>query len=103
MKLAGLRGIPRDLIWAEVDFDGDVQFARDRNTHQLRALLAVTIRFEAVKGGDMEHVEAVGNLRAATAIFYYDNQKWTTNGRALFNLNPVEAIEHYRHELDVVE
>lgn len=103
VKLAGLRGIPRGLIWVDCDFDNDVQFARDRNTGQLRALVSTTIRFEAVEGGGMEDVEAVGNLRAATAIFFYEGKKWSTNGRALFNLNPVEAIQHYRHELEMVD
>lgn len=103
LKLAGLRGIPRGLRWADVNFDDQVQFARDRGTGQLRALVAVTIRFEAIEGGGMEEVEAVGNLRAATAIFHFEKNKWTTNGRALFNLNPVEAIEHYRHELETVD
>ena len=103
LKLAGLRGIPRGLRWVECDFDNEVQFARDRTSGQLRALVAATIRFEAIEGGGMEDVEAVGNLRAATAIFFYDGKKWTTSGRALFNLNPAEAIKHYRHELETVD
>jgi hypothetical protein len=28
---------------------------------------------------------------------------WNTDGRALFNLNPQEAIRHYQQELEVVE
>ena len=80
-----------------------MQFAKDRATGQLRALVAVTISFEAIEGGGMEDVEAVGNLRAATAVFFFDGTKWKTNGRALFNLNPAEAIEHYRHELETVD
>jgi len=103
VALAGKRGIPRGLRWVECDFDNDVQFARDRSTGQLRALVATTIRFEAIEGGGMEEVEAVGNLRAATAVFFLDGKKWSTNGRALFNLNPVEAIQHYRHELEMVD
>ena len=103
LKLAGLRGIPRGLRWVDCDFDDDVQFARDRTSGQLRALVAATIRFEAIEGGGMEDVEAVGNLRAATAIFFFDGKKWTTSGRALFNLNPAEAIKHYRHELETVD
>ena len=63
----------------------------------------VSDRFEAIEGGGMEDVEAVGRLRAATAIFFYDGKKWTTSGRALFNLNPSEAIRHYRHELETVD
>lgn len=103
LKLAGVRGIPRGLRWVDSDFDNDVQFARDRNSGQLRALVATTIRFEAIEGGGMEDVEAVSNLRAATAIFFYEGKKWTTSGRALFNLNPTEAIQHYRHELEMVD
>ena len=103
LKLATRRGIPRGLRWADVQFDNPVQFAKDRVSGQLRALVAVTIRFEAIEGGDMEDVEAVGNLRAATAVFYYERKKWTTDGRALFNLNPLEAIEHYGHELEMVD
>ena len=103
LKYAGLRGIPRGLRWVECEFDSEVQFARDRTSRQLRALVAATIRFEAIEGGGMEDVEAVGNLRAATAIFFYDSGKWTTSGRALFNLNPTEAIQHYHHELELVD
>lgn len=103
VSLAGQRGIPRGLRWVDCDFDNDVQFARDRSTGQLRALVATTIRFEAIEGGGMEDVEAVGNLRAATAVFFLEGKKWSTNGRALFNLNPVEAIQHYRHELEMVD
>ncbi len=102
-KLAGQRGIPRGLAWVDCDFENNVQFAKDRATGHLRALVAVTIRFEAIEGGGMEDVEAVGLLRAATAIFFYDGKKWTTSGRALFNLNPSEAIVHYRHELETVD
>lgn len=103
VKLAGLRGMPRGLRWVDCDFDNVVQFARDRTSGQLRALVAVTIQFEAIEGGGMEDVEAVGNLRAATSIFFFDGKKWTTSGRALFNLNPTEAIQHYRHELETVD
>ncbi len=103
LKLAGQRGIPRGLAWVDCDFENNVQFAKDRATGQLRALVAVTIRFEAIEGGGMEDVEAVGRLRAATAIFFYDGKKWTTSGLALFNLNPSEAIRHSRHELETVD
>lgn len=103
LKLASMRGIPRGLRWADCDFENEVQFARDRTSGQLRALVALTIRFEAIEGGDMEDVEAVSNLRAATGVFFFDGKKWTTSGRALFNLNPTEAIQHYRHELETVD
>src|SRR5690606_31558471 len=68
-ELAAASGKPRGVRWVDCDFDDDVAYARDRHTGDLAALVAVTIRFEAIEGGPMEDVEAVGNLRAATAVF----------------------------------
>ena len=48
----------------------------------------VTIAFEAIEGGPMEGVEAVGNLRTATAVFTYDRGHWETVGKAVFNMDP---------------
>ena len=45
----------------------------------------------------------VGNLRAATVVFRLDGPQWRADGRALFNLNPAEAIAHFQHELETVE
>lgn len=103
LKLASHSGKPRGLTWSECDFEDQVAFAQERQSHQLRALVAVTIRFEATPGGGMEHVEAVSNLRAATAVFSYDGRRWQTDGRAVFNLNPTETIQHFRRELKSVE
>ena len=50
----------------------------------------------------MEDVEAVGNLRAATAVFRVERGIWATDGRALFNLNPTEAIAYYQDNLELV-
>ena len=65
-------------------------------------MVAVTIGFEAVEGGGMEDVEAVGNLRAATAVFRVERGNWATDGRPLFNLNPAEAIAYYQDNLELV-
>ena len=60
----------------------------------------VTIQFEATVGGDMEDVEAVGNLRAGTAVFLHDGEQWSTEGRTLYNLEPGEALSHFAGELE---
>lgn len=99
---ASRSGKPRGLQWVNCDFDNAVTFARDRQTGDLRALVGVTISFAAVEGGGMEHVEAVGNLRAATAVFRYGTTSWTTDGRAVFNLTPNQTIERFGHELEPV-
>lgn len=103
LTLASKTGLPRGLQWVHCDFDNPVSFARDRSSGQLRALVGVTIGFSAIAGGGMEDVEAVGNLRAATAVFRFENGQWTTDGWAIFNLNPSEAIEHYHRELETVD
>lgn len=102
MQLAGESGKPRGLRWASCDFEDDVSYARDRRSGELRAFVAVTIGFEAVEGGGMEDVEAVANLRAATAEFRLLDGRWRTEGRAIFNLNPTEAIDYYRENLELV-
>src|SRR6266849_1989907 len=66
LKAAAATGKPRGLRWIACDWDKEIAFARDRHTGQLAALVAVTIRFEAVEGGEMEGVAAVGNLRNAS-------------------------------------
>lgn len=103
LTLAAQSGKPRGLRWADCDFEDDVSFARDRKTHRFRALVGVTIQFEAIDGGGMEHVEAVGNRKAATVVFRLDGPEWEVDGRALFNLNPAQTIEQFHHELEVVE
>ena len=103
VELAQKSGRPRGLLWKDVEFENSESLARDRHSNQLQALVGVTIRFEAIPGGDMEHVEAVGNLRAASAVFRFDDGEWKTSGRAIFNLSPVEAIKHLSGELETVE
>ncbi len=102
LKRAGSGGKPRGLRWSDCDFDNDVTYARDRRSGRLSAFVAVTISFEAIEGGGMEDNENVGNLRAATAVFEYDQGRWGTDGRAIFNLNPTEAVQFYQANLELV-
>jgi hypothetical protein len=101
-KAAAATGKPRGLAWKECGFQPGVLLARDRANGDLVGLVAVTISFEAIEGGGMEDVEAVGNLRAATAVFNWNGREWTTQGRAVFNLEPREVIERYRDSLDPI-
>ncbi|HEY5315381.1 MAG TPA: hypothetical protein VIK18_22815 [Pirellulales bacterium] len=101
-ELASGSGKPRGLRWTDCDFDDDVTYARDRRSAELCAFVAVTIAFDAIEGGLMEGVEAVGNLRAASAVFRLDHGRWQTDGRAIFNLSPSEAIAYYQDNLVLV-
>jgi hypothetical protein len=97
---AAASGKPRGLRWKDCEWESDVAFARERQTGRLAALLAVTVSFEAIEGGEMEGVEAVGNLRCASAVFFFDAGRWRTAGKAIFNLSPAEAIEHFKGQYE---
>jgi hypothetical protein len=101
-KTAAASGKPRGLAWKQCAFQPGVMLARDRANGELVGLVAVTIGFEAIEGGGMEEVEAVSNLRAATAVFTHNGREWTTQGRAVFNLEPREVIVRYKDSLDAV-
>jgi hypothetical protein len=100
--LAAASGKPRGLRWVDCDWLEAVTFARDRQTGLLTAFVAVNIRFEAIEGGDMEGVAAVGNIREAAAVFHYQRGNWGTGGRALFNMNPDDAIERLQGQYEPV-
>jgi hypothetical protein len=99
---ASATGKPRGLRWKDCTFEGDVELARERQTGQLVALVPVTIQFEAIEGSDMEGLPAVGNLRNASAVFFFQRGQWLTVGKAVFNLNPVEVIQHFKNRYERV-
>ncbi len=103
LQRASLTGKPRGLRWADCEFENEVSYARDRQTGQLSAFVAVCIKFEAIEGGGMEEVEAVGNHKYGTAVFHWDpKHHWITDGRAIFNLAPREAVRHFEATLEPV-
>lgn len=102
MKAAELTGKPRGLLWKECQWENDVIFVRDRQNGQIAALVGVTIQFEAVPGGDMEGLPAVGNLRNASAVFFFAKGNWATVGRAVFNMNPAEALSHFKNQYESI-
>jgi hypothetical protein len=94
-QAASATGKPRGLRWTKCTFDDSLELARERRTGDLFALVPVTISFEAIEGGPMEGVEAVGNLRSATAVFTYTHGHWETVGKAVFNLDAAQTIAHF--------
>jgi hypothetical protein len=99
---ASASGKPRGLRWKDCDFENDLELARERSTGQLVALVSLTIQFEAIEGSDMEGLPAVGNLRNASAVFFFHRGHWDTTGKAVFNLNPAEVIEHFKNQYEHV-
>jgi hypothetical protein len=93
LAAANATGKPRGLRWKSCELQGEPLFATDRSTGEIYALHGATIGFEAIPGGDMEDVEAVDDIRYVTAVFVYRDGQWQTDGRAIFNLEPSQAIE----------
>jgi hypothetical protein len=101
-QAAAASGKPRGLRWKAVEWEPGATFARERSTGRLAALVGITIQFEAVAGGDMEGLPAVGNLRSASAVFFFHGGRWHSTGRAVFNLNPEEALAHFGRQYERV-
>ena len=93
-------GKPRGLRWLTCDMGPQVLFAKVLRGAEIAALTPCTISFEAIPGGGMEDVEAVSNLRAATAVFLYERGVWRAEGRVLFNLSVEQAMERLSSELE---
>jgi hypothetical protein len=100
LQAAGATGKPRGLRWKDCQFDSGVEFVRDKQTGDIAALVGVTIQFEAIPGGAMEGEPAVGNLRNASAVFFFHRGHWETVGKAVFNMNPGEAIDHFKNQYE---
>ena len=97
---AAASGKPRGLRWKACEWEPRVEFARERATGNYVALVGVVLQFEAIEGGDMEGLPAVGNLRNASAVFFFHGGAWRTTGKAVFNLNPDEALARFKNQYD---
>jgi hypothetical protein len=102
IQAAQATGKPRGLNWKECQFEPGAEFVRDKKTGDIAALVGVTIAFEAVAGSDMEGNPNLGTLRNASAVFFFHKGHWNTVGRAVFNMNPGEAIEHFKNQYERV-
>ena len=100
--LASSRRKPRGLRWLDCEWQDSVTFARAVETGLLTAFVAVNIRFEAIEGSDMQDVEAVGTVRDAAAVFHFQRGRWGTGGRALFNMNPQDALSRLGGQFEPV-
>jgi hypothetical protein len=96
-------GAKSDAIrWADCAFADDVAYVRDRTTGELSAFVAVTIAAEGTDGPRQSAADEIGNLQAGTAVFRFDRDHWVTDGHAILNLSPNEAVHYYRNDLEVV-
>jgi hypothetical protein len=103
IQLAAAHATPDAPQWVDCTFDDDVAYVRSRTTGELSAFVAVTIASENSGGASSGASDAIGNLQAGTAVFRFDLDHWETDGRAILNLSPSEAVQHFRNDLEFVE
>jgi len=92
LQLGMMAAKPDTPRWTDCDFEDDVAYARNRTTGELTAFVAVTI--------DMEDGGRSCGGRDAVAVFRFDRGHWETDGRAIFNKTPVEAIRYLHRDLE---
>lgn len=94
LEAAAATGKPRGLHWVSASITGDAVLARN-NAKRIIALVPVVVQFEPVEGSDMENVPMAKEPRVATALFSFHRGEWHTDGRVVFNLDPMRAIAHF--------
>lgn len=102
-ELASRSGKPRGLRWVKCDWQPGVTYAREAQSGLLTAFVSIELHFEAIEGGDMEDVAAVGTVRDACAMFHYQYGQWGTGGKALFNMNADDAMSKLQGQFTAVE
>ena len=98
VRKAAARLRPDAPRWVDCEFDNDVAYVRNRATGELAAFVAVTVALDDTEttGGTSP------SYRAGTAVFRLDRKRWDTDGQALLNLTPAEAIRFYQDDLEIV-
>jgi hypothetical protein len=87
---------------SDCTFADDVSYVRNRTTGELSAYVAISIAMENPDSSPHNNGDAVGNLQMGTAVFRFDRDHWETEGRAILNLSPSEAIKFYRKDVEKV-
>jgi hypothetical protein len=102
VKLAAAGLDPTSPRWADCTFEDDVAYVRSRTSGELSALVAITLATDTGEGPSQGRYGGLAGLQAGTAVFRFDRDHWETDGRALLNLSPSEAIRHYASDLEIV-
>ena len=80
-RIASTSGMPKGLNWIGYDSLGESRLGVGFAT------AALEVRFEPMEDGVLADVPQAREPRRVIAIFRYRNGKWTTDGRAVFNLS----------------
>ena len=88
--------------WSDCRFDDDVAYARSRASGELSAFVAVTIHLDGPSDPQFVESDLGASSCEATAVFRFDGRHWDTEGRAIFNLTPTEAIHFFERDLEML-
>ena len=102
IQLAAAHVSPRVPRSVDCEFDDDVAYVRSRDTRQLLAFVAVTIYLDRPEPGSPFAADPTQKAEA-TAVFRFERDHWETDGRAILNLTPAEAIRLYRDALEMID
>jgi hypothetical protein len=102
IRLLAVHAKPDAPRWADCSFADDVAYVRNRTTGELSAFVAVTIAAEERGRLPQGTADTIGNLQAGTAVFRFDRDHWVTDGRAILNLSPNEAVRYFGEDLEIV-
>jgi hypothetical protein len=102
INLASKRAKPESPRCSDCTFADDVSYVRNRTTGELSAFVAIALAMEDPNSSTRNNGDAVGNLQMGTAVFRFDRDHWETDGRAILNLSPSEAIRFFRKDLEKV-
>lgn len=86
--------------WMDCEFDDDVCYVRNRYTGELSAFVGARVFFSGID--DTVEPGQICGIREVTTVFRFDGQQWLTDGRAIFNLTPAEAVRFYERDLEMI-
>jgi hypothetical protein len=103
VRLARKEIDPKLWLWEEAQFGDDVVFARHRKTGEIIAYVPVIVELNRPIR-QLSHKTRNLFFRNVTVVMQYQSKegRWITQGRALFNLLPNEAIQHRGRDLEYV-
>ena len=103
VQLAAARAKPASPRWEDCEFADDVSYVRHRVTGELSAFVAVSITIDETPDGlNFSSGDAIGKMQLGTAVFRFDRNHWETDGRAILNLTPKEAVRYYQRDWKIV-
>jgi hypothetical protein len=103
IQLASAHARPESPRWENCEFADDVSYVRHRMTGELSAFVAIWVGSEeSLDAANFFGGDAIGKMQLGTAVFRFDFNHWETDGRAILNLNPAEAIRYFQRDWKIV-